>query len=96
MLDGLYPFHILKHIRSGDGSGSLLYNFLVPSLHRTVSTKQGYGIAILIGQDLDLQVAGVLGELHDENRRSWNFCLDLENQRESKSPAAKKCPNILF
>lgn len=54
MLDGLYPFHVLKDIRGGDGSRSLLYNFLMPSLHRTVSTKQGNGIAILISQDLDL------------------------------------------
>lgn len=54
MLNGFYPFHILKHIRGGNGSRSLLYNFLVPSLHRTVSTKQRDGVAVLISQNLDL------------------------------------------
>lgn len=81
----VYPFHILKHIRSGDGSRSLLYNLLVASLHRTVSSKQGNGIAILISQDLNLQMAGMSGQLHDENGWSWNFCLDLDNQRLTKS-----------
>lgn len=53
-LYGLYPFHILKHVRGRDGGRSLLYNLLVASLHRTVSAEQGNGIAILISQDLDL------------------------------------------
>lgn len=60
-IDRLYIFHILKNVRCGDGSRCLFYNFLMSPLHRTVPAKQGNGIAILIGQNLDLQVPGMLG-----------------------------------
>lgn len=84
MCDRLYPFHLFKDIRCGNGSRSLFYDFLMSSLHRAVSTKQGNGIAVLICQDLDLEMTSMLCQLHDKNRRARNFCLYLEHQIEGK------------
>lgn len=53
--------HVLKHHRSRNRSGCFLNNLLVPALHGAIPAKERDGIAILICQDLHLQVAGLLG-----------------------------------
>lgn len=77
MWDRPHIFHVFEDVGRGDGSRSLLDDLLVPPLHGAVSSEQGDGVAVLIGQDLHLQVTSVLGELHDENGRAGNFCLHL-------------------
>ncbi|KAI5305285.1 hypothetical protein KEM55_009081, partial [Ascosphaera atra] len=52
-----------------DGDGRLLDDLLVPSLHGAVAPKQGDVIPVLISQQLDLEMAGVARELHDEDGR---------------------------
>lgn len=70
--------HFLKHEVGGDGGRSLLDDLLVPALHGAVTAEQGDGIAILVSQDLHLQVPRVFRQLHDEDGRAGDFGLDLE------------------
>ena len=69
--------HLLKGLGGGHGGGGLLDDLLVPPLDGAVPPKQGDGVAILVGQDLHLQVAGVLRQLHDEDRGAGDLSLDL-------------------
>ena len=69
--------HLLKGQGGGYGGRGLLYDLLVSPLDGAVSPEQGDGVAVLVGQDLHLEVAGVLGQLHDEDGRAGNLGLNL-------------------
>lgn len=78
-------FHVLKHHRSGDRSRSFLNNLLVPALHGAIPAKEGDGIAILIRQDLHLQVPRLFGQSHYKDGRAWHFSLNLEQRQHKNS-----------
>ena len=66
-------FHLLEALRTGDRDGRLFDDLLVATLDRAVTAEQRDGIAVLVGDDLDLEVTRSSGELHDEDRRSCHF-----------------------
>lgn len=54
-------FHVLKYHRSCNRSRCFFNNLLMPALHGAIPTKERDGVAILVCQDLHLQVAGLFG-----------------------------------
>lgn len=64
--------HLLKLLGRSDADGSLLNDLLVSSLDGTVSTKEGDGIAVLIGEKLNLEMSSRAGKSHDEDRRTYD------------------------
>ncbi|GFZ47133.1 hypothetical protein JCM24511_04876 [Saitozyma sp. JCM 24511] len=60
-------FHLLKLVARGDGDGGLLDDLLVTTLDRAVTAEEGDGVAVLVGDELDLEMASGSGELHDED-----------------------------
>ena len=80
----LYPLHLFEGGGGRYGGRSFLDDLLVPPLDGAVAAEHGDGVAVLVGQDLDLQVAGVLRQLHDEDGRAGHLCLDL-GRREGRS-----------
>ncbi|GIW74714.1 MAG: hypothetical protein KatS3mg103_1236 [Phycisphaerales bacterium] len=54
-------------LRSTPGGGGFLDELLVAALHGAVALEEVDGVAVLVAQDLDLDVAGVLEELLDED-----------------------------
>lgn len=85
----IHLFHVLKDHQCGNRSWSLLNDLLVPALHRTVTAKEGNGIAILICKDLHLQVARLFGKTHHKDGGSWNFRLHL---RTKTNPQVRQVP----
>lgn len=62
--------HLLHVLKGGGrcyGGRGLLNDLLVSPLDGAVSAKQGDGVAVLVGQELDLQVTSVFGQLHHED-----------------------------
>ena len=59
--------HGLEGVRLGNGHGRLLDDLLVPSLDGAVAAEDGDGVAVLVGQQLDLEMSGVARELHNED-----------------------------
>ena len=53
-----HTLHLLEDFRVSDGGWRLLDDFLVPTLHGAVATKERDSVAILVCQDLNLQVTG--------------------------------------
>jgi hypothetical protein len=51
-------FHLFKSLGTCNGHGRFFDNLLVPSLDRTVSSKERDGIAVLISEDLDFEMSG--------------------------------------
>ena len=51
---------------------------MIINLDRAIPTKQGDGVAVLIGQELYLQMVGVLSQHHNENGGAGYFGLYLE------------------
>ena len=47
------------------------------ALHGAVARVEGRHVAVLVAHQLDLQVAALGGELHDEDRGAGNLPLDL-------------------
>lgn len=69
--------HDLEHGWHGNGGRRLLYDFLMPPLDGTVAPEQGHGVPILVSEELDLQVMGVLGQLHEEDWGAGDLALHL-------------------
>jgi hypothetical protein len=65
--------HLLESLCAGNGDGSLLDNLLMSTLDRAVTTEQRDVVAVLISEQLDFQMSGVAGKLHDEDGRTRNF-----------------------
>jgi hypothetical protein len=65
--------HLLESLCAGNGDGSLLDNLLMSTLDRTVTTEQRDVVAVLISEQLDFQMSGVAGKLHDEDGRTRDF-----------------------
>ena len=53
-----HTLHLLEDFRVSDGGWRLLDDLLVPTLHGAVATKERDSVAILVCQDLNLQVTG--------------------------------------
>lgn len=69
--------HDLEHGWRGNGGRRLLYDLLMPPLDGTVAPKQGHGVPILVSEELDLQVMGVLGQLHEKDWGAGDLALHL-------------------
>lgn len=80
-LSRTHLLHELEHSWCGDGGRCLLDDLLVPPLDGTVTPEQRHGVPVLIREDLDLQVAGVLGQLHEKDRGAWDLTLNLGGRR---------------
>ena len=65
--------HCLEGVGLCNGDRGLFNDLLVSSLNRTVSAKDRDVVSVLIGEQLHLQVSGVTGKLHNEDRRPRNF-----------------------
>ena len=57
--------HAAAHVGIDNRRGRLLENFLVAALDRTLALAQPDGIAVLVGQDLHFDVAGIDDRLFD-------------------------------
>lgn len=73
--------HELEHRRRGDGGGCLLDDLLMPPLDGAVSPKQGHSVPVLVSEDLDLQVTGVLGQLHEKDGGAGDLTLYLQGRQ---------------
>ena len=62
--------HLLEALGPGDRDGRLLDDLLVATLDRAVAAEERDGVAVLVGEDLDLEVTSGAGELHDEHGRA--------------------------
>mmetsp|Transcript_92557 Transcript_92557/g.238955 ORF Transcript_92557/g.238955 Transcript_92557/m.238955 type:complete len:311 (-) Transcript_92557:528-1460(-) len=77
--------HLEEDVLRHDGWGPLLEDLLEAALRRAITAVQCHCVAMLVADDLHLDVAGTLAELHDEDggaRRSlgyhlWEVSLDL-------------------
>jgi hypothetical protein len=69
--------HLSKSSGNGNGKGGFLENLLETTLSRAVTSAKSDRISAFVSNNLDFQVVGVLTKLHDENRRSDIFVLDL-------------------
>lgn len=77
--------HVLKHCRGGNGGWGLLDDLLVAPLHGAVAAEERDGVAVLVCQDLHLQVPGLLGQPHHKDGGAWHLCLNLQQgQREAE------------
>jgi hypothetical protein len=65
--------HGLERVGLRNGDGSLLNNLLVTSLNGAISAEEGDVVAVLISEQLDFEMSGVAGKLHDEDGRARNF-----------------------
>lgn len=54
----------------------------MPPLDGAVATKQRHSIPILVGEDLNFQVTGVLGQLHEKDGGAWDLTLYLSGEAE--------------
>mmetsp|Transcript_30997 Transcript_30997/g.46219 ORF Transcript_30997/g.46219 Transcript_30997/m.46219 type:complete len:318 (-) Transcript_30997:902-1855(-) len=71
------PLHLTESILRDDSWGSLLENLLETTLGRTVTTVECNSVSMLITDNLNLNVTGILTKLHKENRRSNNLIGNL-------------------
>lgn len=81
-LGGAHLLHELEHSRYGDGGRRLLDDLLMPPLDGAVTPEQGHRVPILVGEDLHLQVSGVLGQLHEEDGGARDLTLHLGGTAE--------------
>ena len=70
--------HFFEGVGLGNDRRPFLKDLLETTLRGTITTVQGDSISMLITHNLDFQVTSVLTKLHDENRTSNNFVLDLD------------------
>mmetsp|Transcript_17316 Transcript_17316/g.42293 ORF Transcript_17316/g.42293 Transcript_17316/m.42293 type:complete len:351 (+) Transcript_17316:3880-4932(+) len=71
-------FHLLESLGLGNDRRTFLENLLETTLSRTITTIQSNGISVLITNNLNFQVTCVLTKLHNEDRRTDDFVLDLD------------------
>jgi len=57
-----YLLHLLEELGVSNGGRCLLYNLLVSALHRTITSEQRNGVAVLVSYDLNLNVPGTEGK----------------------------------
>ncbi|RUS22134.1 LOW QUALITY PROTEIN: hypothetical protein BC937DRAFT_90266 [Endogone sp. FLAS-F59071] len=74
--DGRF-FHRFKGLLLGNGDRRLLDDLLVTTLHRAIAAEEGDGVAVLVGQQLNLKMTRVARELHDENGRAGHLAQNL-------------------
>ena len=60
--------HLLERLKVRDRDWRLLDDFLVTPLYRTITAEERDGIAVLVGQQLHLQVTSLTSKIHDEDR----------------------------
>lgn len=60
-----------------DDGRSLLENLLEAALGGAVTAVQGHGVAVLVPDDLNLEVASVLAQLHEEDGGAYDLVLHL-------------------
>lgn len=77
---GTDSFHLFEGRRGSYGGRSLLNDLLVPPLDGAVPAKQRDGVSVFISKNLNLEVPGVLSQLHDKDRRAGNLCLNLHSK----------------
>mmetsp|Transcript_1672 Transcript_1672/g.3091 ORF Transcript_1672/g.3091 Transcript_1672/m.3091 type:complete len:390 (-) Transcript_1672:439-1608(-) len=70
--------HLLESLRGSNAGRSLLENLLETTLGTAVATIQGHSVAVLIADNLNLQMTGVLTELHHENGGADDLVGDLD------------------
>jgi len=70
-------FHFSEGFLAGDGDRGFFDDLLMSSLDGTISTKERDIRAILIGQQLNLQMPSIPCHFHDKNRRARDFSHDL-------------------
>mmetsp|Transcript_9802 Transcript_9802/g.14587 ORF Transcript_9802/g.14587 Transcript_9802/m.14587 type:complete len:503 (-) Transcript_9802:439-1947(-) len=64
------PLHLLESLRGHNGRWTLLENLLETTLGRAITTVQGNSVSVLISNNLNLDVTGILTKLHKENGTS--------------------------
>ncbi|ROV86895.1 hypothetical protein VMCG_10866 [Cytospora schulzeri] len=69
--------HGPESVGLGDGDRRLLDDFLVTSLDRAISAEERNVVAVLICEQLDLQVTRTAGKLHDEDGRARDLASSL-------------------
>ena len=72
-----YLFHLFLDFWFCNANRCLLKDFLVSPLNGTISSKQRDCIAIFVSQKLHFQMSGRFSQLHNEDRWTWNLCLNL-------------------
>ena len=65
--------HGLESGLFSNSHGGLLDNLLVTTLDGAITTEEGNVVAVLISQQLHLEMASVTSQLHNEDRRSRNL-----------------------
>mmetsp|Transcript_13887 Transcript_13887/g.33108 ORF Transcript_13887/g.33108 Transcript_13887/m.33108 type:complete len:869 (-) Transcript_13887:356-2962(-) len=70
--------HLAEGFAGDDDGRSLLEDLLEAALGGAVTSVEGDGVAVLITDDLDLDVTCVLTELHEEDGRSDDLVGDLD------------------
>lgn len=73
--------HELEHSRYGNGGRRLLDDLLMPALDGAVTAEQRHSVPILVSKNLDLQVSGVLGQLHEKDGGAGDLTLHLQGQQ---------------
>ena len=74
---GAAASHPVPQPRRNTESRRLLKNFLVPTLHRTVSLPQVNGIAMFVNQNLKLDMARIFQKFFCVNRGVAKRCLSF-------------------
>mmetsp|Transcript_29019 Transcript_29019/g.66417 ORF Transcript_29019/g.66417 Transcript_29019/m.66417 type:complete len:203 (-) Transcript_29019:617-1225(-) len=69
--------HLGPDVVRGRHGGSLLDDLLMSALHGTVASVQSQCLAILVRDQLDLQVSRPRGQFHDEDGRTGNLPRNL-------------------
>mmetsp|Transcript_37522 Transcript_37522/g.76970 ORF Transcript_37522/g.76970 Transcript_37522/m.76970 type:complete len:339 (+) Transcript_37522:4954-5970(+) len=70
--------HLAEGLGLGDGWRPLLKDFLEAALRGAVTPVERDGVAVLVADNLNLEMARVLAKLHHEHRRSGDLVLHLE------------------
>ena len=70
--------HLPEDFRLGDDRGAFLKDLLEAALGRAIAAVEGHGVAVLISDDLHLEMASVLAELHHEHGGAGHLVLDLD------------------
>jgi biotin-(acetyl-CoA carboxylase) ligase len=70
--------HLSERFGLGNDGRSLLENLLESTLSGAITAVQSDGISVLVTNNLNLKMAGILTELHDKDGRSHNLVLNLD------------------
>ena len=70
-------FHLAEGFGGNNDGRALLEDLLEPTLGGAITSVESDGVAVLVTDDLDLDVTGVLTELHEEDGRADDLVGDL-------------------